>query len=203
LHEKQSLDEKGAVYLSVVDKEAAKLDKMVKDMLIFGRHTPIQKEQIDLGSLVADIRLTLHDEFSHNGIRLVCQCNEESKTVPLDRNKICSALSNLLYNALHASAKGKEVRLSIQTEDHLLRITVEDEGSGIPEEHLNRIFQPFFTTKPQGTGLGLAITQRIVKEHSGEIHVESKIGSGTRFTLSLPIFDHAADVKNTPEDLWV
>jgi signal transduction histidine kinase len=66
---------------------------------------------------------------------------------------------------------------------------VEDEGSGIPKEHLDRIFQPFYTTKPQGTGLGLAITQRIVKEHGGEIRVESTPGNGTPFIMSFPIFE--------------
>jgi signal transduction histidine kinase len=66
---------------------------------------------------------------------------------------------------------------------------IEDEGAGIPKEHLDRIFHPFFTTKPQGTGLGLAITQRIVEEHGGEIRVESTPGTGTRFIMSFPIFE--------------
>lgn len=75
---------------------------------------------------------------------------------------------------------------------------VEDEGAGIPKEHLDRIFEPFFTTKPQGTGLGLAITQRIVKEHGGEIRVESTPGSGTRFILSFPILEETPVLKNKP-----
>jgi len=66
-------------------------------------------------------------------------------------------------------------------------VVVEDEGSGIPKEHLDRIFQPFFTTKPQGTGLGLAITHRIVKDHGGDIRVESAPGNGTRVSMSFPI----------------
>jgi two-component system, NtrC family, sensor histidine kinase HydH len=202
LREKQSFEGKGALYLDIVEQEAAKLDKMVKDMLIFGRHSPMQREEVELGLLVDDIHQVLDEEFSRNGVKLVCKCDERWKRVPLDRNKVCSALSNLLYNALHASAKGNEVRLLLQTEDHLLRIMVEDEGAGIPVEHLNRIFQPFFTTKSQGTGLGLAITQRIVKEHSGDIKVESRIGGGTRFTLSFPILDHTTEIENIHEEPW-
>jgi len=200
LRENQSLEGKGASYMDIVEQEAAKLDKMVKDMLFFGRQTPLQMEEVELGSLVDDIRKVLDEEFSNNGIKLVFQCNEGWKRVPLDRNKVCSAISNLLYNALHASAKGKEVRLFIQSDDHLLRIMVEDEGPGIPAEHLHRIFQPFFTTKPQGTGLGLAITQRIVEEHNGDIRVESNIGNGTRFVLSLPIMDQAPVIKKKHEE---
>jgi len=65
-------------------------------------------------------------------------------------------------------------------------MVVEDQGVGISEEHLDRIFQPFFTTKPQGTGLGLAITHQIVKDHGGGIKVDSKLGNGTRVSMSFP-----------------
>ena len=202
LHEKLQLDGKESSYLDIVEQEADKLDKMVKDMLIFGKYTPLLIEEIELGSLLDDIRQILDEEFSHNGIKLVFQCDERWKRVPLDRYKVGSALSNLLYNALHASTKGKEVRLLVQSNDNSLVIVVEDEGSGIPTEHLDRIFQPFFTTKPQGTGLGLAITQRIVKEHRGDIRVESTIGKGTRFILSFPIINQDEVIKYESREVW-
>jgi signal transduction histidine kinase len=189
LREKPTGDEKGASYLEIVDREAAKLDKMVKDMLAFGRHAPLQREDVEVGSLVEDMRQILDAEFHQNGIRLVCRYQEGGKRVPLDRERIRNALANLLHNALEASSKGKEVRLLVQHDLHFLRIMIEDEGAGIPKEHLDRIFHPFFTTKPQGTGLGLAITQRIVKEHGGEIRVESTPGTGTRFIMSFPIIE--------------
>jgi signal transduction histidine kinase len=195
LREKQLLEGKSASYIDVVEQEAAKLDKMVKDMLIFGKNTPLKIEEVDLDSLIDDMRQVLDEEFYHNGIKLIFQCNEGGKRVPLDRNKVCSALSNLIYNALYASSKGKEVRVSLHSDDYILRIIVEDEGPGIPAENLDRIFEPFFTTRSQGTGLGLSITQRIVKEHNGDIRVESKIGNGTRFVLSFPIMDQATIMK--------
>lgn len=189
LREKLTVDEKGVLYMEIVDREADKLDKMVKEMLAFGRHAPLQREEVEVGSLVEDVRQILDEEFRQNGIRLVCRCQKSGKRVTLDRERIRNALANLLHNALHASPKGKEVRLLIQYDLHCLRIMIEDEGVGIPKEHMDRIFQPFFTTKPQGTGLGLAITQRIVKEHGGEIRVESTPGNGTRFIMSFPILE--------------
>ncbi len=195
LREKELPEGKRASYLDIVEKEAAKLDKMVKDMLIFGKDTPLQREEVELDSLIDNMRQVLDEEFYHNGIKLVFQCNEGGKRVALDRNKVCSALSNLIYNALYASSKGKEVRVSLHSDDYLLRITVEDEGPGIPAENLDRIFEPFFTTKSKGTGLGLSITKRIVTEHNGDIHVESKIGNGTRFILSFPIMDQVTVMK--------
>jgi len=107
----------------------------------------------------------------------------------LRSREVRHALANLLQNALQATSKGNEVRLLVQSDQHILQMVVEDEGAGIPKEHLDRIFQPFFTTKPQGTGLGLAITHQIVKDHGGEIRVESTPGNGTRFIMSFPIFE--------------
>jgi signal transduction histidine kinase len=129
------------------------------------------------------------EEFRDNGVRLVCRCQEGIKKVGLDREKVRHALANLLQNALQATSKGKEVRLLVQSDQHILQMVVEDEGAGIPKENLDRIFQPFFTTKPQGTGLGLAITHQIVKDHGGKIRVESTLGNGTRFIMSFPIFE--------------
>ncbi len=201
LREKETLDEKAASYLEVVEREAAKLDTMVKDMLAFGRHAPLHREEVEVGSLAEDMRQILGEEFRHKGIRLVCRCQQNAARVTLDREKVRNALANLLHNALDASPRGKEVRLLVQPDKHFLRITIEDEGSGIPKEHLDKIFHPFFTTKPQGTGLGLAITQRIVEEHNGEIHVESTPGNGTRFILSFPIIDKEPLLNHKPDEV--
>jgi len=186
IREKQNPADKVASYLEIVDQESAKLEKMVKDMLSFGRFAPLNKQEVDVRALVEELQQILGDEFRDNGVRLVCKCQEGMKEVGLDREKIHHALANLLHNALQASSKGKEVRLLVQNDHGILHIVVEDEGTGIPKEHLDRIFQPFFTTKSQGTGLGLAITHQIVKDHGGDIKVESKPGSGTRIVLSFP-----------------
>ena len=178
---------KAMTYLQIVDKESAKLEKMVKDMLAFGRFASLRREEVEVGSLIENMRDTLEEEFRENGVTLVCRCQERTRKVSLDPEKTRQALANLLQNALHASPKGKEVRLLIRPNQSILEMVVEDEGPGIPQEHLDRIFQPFFTTKPQGTGLGLAITQQIVKEHGGEIRVESSPGAGTRVFLSFPL----------------
>lgn len=75
----------------------------------------------------------------------------------------------------------------VRTEQDILQLVVEDEGAGISEEHLDRLFQAFFTTKPQGTGLGLVITKQIVEQHGGEIRIESTPGYGTRVFLTFPV----------------
>ncbi|MDD5230630.1 MAG: ATP-binding protein, partial [Candidatus Marinimicrobia bacterium] len=102
--------------------------------------------------------------------------------------KITQGLINLLENALDAIASGGTVKLRVASSGRKkFSITVEDDGMGIPTENLNRIFNLYFTTKPNGTGLGLAQVYQIVSEHSGEIEVISRPGQGTRFVLTIPI----------------
>jgi two-component system sensor histidine kinase HydH len=184
IRENQSPGAKVASYLEIVDQESAKLEKMVKDMLSFGRLAPLKKEEVEIKSLVEDMQRVMVEEFRDNGVALVCRCQEGITKASLDREKVRQALANLLQNALQASPKGKEVRLLVQNGPGVLQMTVEDEGAGIPQEHLDRIFQPFFTTKHQGTGLGLAITHQIVQAHGGHIRVESSPGKGTRICMS-------------------
>jgi two-component system NtrC family sensor kinase len=97
---------------------------------------------------------------------------------------------NLLANAAQAvSVKGGEVRISTRTSGEFVTVAVSDTGGGIPSEHLNRIFDPFYTTKPvgEGTGLGLSISFGIVERHGGTITVETEMNKGTSFTVRLPI----------------
>jgi len=186
IRESHALTDKASSYLEIVERESAKLEKMTQDMLCFARQMPLQREEIEVDSLFEEVRQALQEEFRKRGVRLACSCDVLSKRAMLDRQRVCQALVNILQNALDASPGGKEVRLRASRNGGSLRIVIEDQGTGIPAEHLERIFKPFFTTKPKGTGLGMAITQRIVKEHGGEILVETSQGVGTRISLDFP-----------------
>jgi signal transduction histidine kinase len=97
------------------------------------------------------------------------------------------ALLNLTKNAIAAMPGGGRLDLSVERVEDEVRISVIDDGAGIAEEDLPKIFEPYFTTKENGTGLGLTITFKIVKEHRGEITVKSRPGQGSTFTISLPV----------------
>jgi len=190
-----SLDKKTASYLEIVDSESAKLDKMTQDMLSFGRFAPLQKKEVEVSSLVEDVKRMLHDEFKDSRVHLICGCECRTRA-NLDAEKVRQGLVNLLQNALQASAEGGEVRLLANCDRNAFNFVVEDQGVGIPDANLDRIFHPFFTTKSRGTGLGLAITQRIVREHGGHIEVKSVPGKGTRFTLVFPILGEIPILSN-------
>jgi signal transduction histidine kinase len=104
-------------------------------------------------------------------------------------------LMNLILNALDVTEKGGKIEVSVAPVGGFLEIEVRDHGPGIPDHILPHIFDPFFTTKARGkgTGLGLAISQGIVQKHGGELRVETAVGEGTRFTVSLPVTDLPMD----------
>jgi two-component system, NtrC family, sensor kinase len=103
------------------------------------------------------------------------------------KNQLQGVWINLLVNCFDAIDKSPGIiRISTQYADKMFRVTIIDNGKGIPQEHLNRIFTPFFTTKMvgKGTGLGLSVSQRAIKDHQGSIQVESIVGQGTKITVS-------------------
>ena len=105
---------------------------------------------------------------------------------PLDAERVRQALTNLLLNAVQASPAGTPATASAATEDDALVFTVRDRGPGIPPEELERIFEPFSTTRPTGTGLGLAVAQRIVQMHGGTLTAADDPGGGASFRLAIP-----------------
>ncbi len=197
IRETEALDPRASEYLDIVERESARLENMTKDMLAFARQAPIQREEVDMRSFLEELRVSLQIPFKEKRVRLICSCEPKEISVPIDRERMRQALLNLLQNALHASTEGKEVRLTAVMDGDSLKIAVEDQGKGIPRQDLDRIFLPFFSTKPKGTGLGLAITRAIVKEHGGGISVESAVERGTKVLLDLPITRSQSPVNDS------
>ena len=107
--------------------------------------------------------------------------------VPLDEDEIRQVLVNLMENACQAMTSGGSLTVGTKAQGEQVEIIIGDSGCGIPQEHLNKIFAPFFTTKSRGTGLGLAIVKQIVEQHDGTIIVDSSLGKGTTFRIDLPL----------------
>lgn len=173
-------------YLRIVERESARLEEMTRSLLSFARQAPLARQEVDPGAFLEELKETISLDFHDRGIHLVCTQHDCKGPLLVDRERVRLAVVNVLQNALHASQEGGEVRLQFHQDRETFRVVVEDEGAGIPEEHQDRLFRPFFTTKPKGTGLGLAITMRVLKEHGGDIRLASAPGKGTRVTLKFP-----------------
>jgi two-component system, cell cycle sensor histidine kinase and response regulator CckA len=187
---------RAAKRLEESEKAAMHAGELVRRLLAvnFGGE-PAAKKQINLVPLIRDAALfVLHS----SRIESVVELAEELWGVEADGGQISQALSNLLINAVQAMPEGGRVTIRAHNvhlehgKPHRLPpgeyvlIAVEDEGCGIPDEDIQKIFDPYFTTKPDGTGLGLPSVLSIVKKHGGAVDVSSTIGVGSRFEIFLP-----------------
>ena len=160
------------------------LGRMVNDMLGFAAGTDKCDETVDVNELLADVRLTLEPQLEH-GTELRFGVGDTSLRVAGNKDALKGALLNLVTNACQACGAGGIVTVAARRDGNDIELTVEDNGPGIPEEVLPRLFEPFFTTRPQGTGLGLAVVQAVAAAHEGDIRVASS-SSGSTFKLRIP-----------------
>jgi two-component system, sporulation sensor kinase E len=174
-------------HLGVVDEEIERLNKTVVDFLFAVRPMDLKLREADVGTLLAEMAEFMGPEAERAGVVVALELGEALPRVRLDERYMKQALLNLVKNALAAMPGGGRLVLRAEGEADEVRVTVEDNGTGIPEEDLPKIFEPYFTTKDNGTGLGLTITFKIVKEHGGEISVASRPGQGSAFTIALPV----------------
>jgi two-component system NtrC family sensor kinase len=176
-------------YLQTIDEEIFRCKRIIGGLLEFSRARTPEKRPLDLNSLAEKAAELVGHQMKLKQIALELRLHPGLSHLFADDGQLRQALIALLMNALDATPRGGQVTLETRAEgtDRVV-LTVADTGTGIAREHLDKIFNPFFTTKPvgQGTGLGLAICHGIVASHGGEIRVETEPGQGTRISLVLP-----------------
>lgn len=174
-------------HLAVIDEEIDRLNKIVVDFLFAVRPMDVSLREGDPAALLEGVAEIVRPEAESYGISVETHIAENIPPILFDERLMKQALLNLAKNAIAAMPGGGSLVLSVERVEDEVRISVIDDGSGIAEEDLPKIFEPYFTTKENGTGLGLTITFKIVKEHRGEITVKSRPGQGSTFTISLPV----------------
>jgi two-component system NtrC family sensor kinase len=179
-----------ADFRQVVPKEINRLNNLVDNLLKLGKTNIIRLQSVNINIFIEDI-IKLYDNcLKNNGIRLIKELNPVSG-IKADPEQLAQVLNNLIINAIQAMPDGGEIEIKtsalIFKEKENIVIEVSDTGIGITEDKLKDIFEPFVSSKDEGMGLGLAISYKIIKDHGGEIEVESRIGQGTTFRLYLPI----------------
>lgn len=165
-------------------EEVAALKRIVTEFSEFARMPKPSVSNQPLNPVI-ESAVSLHRNEAGN--RLVWQAGDDVPPVAIDREQIGRVVTNLVSNALWASAPDGSVVITTGVREGKVVLRVADTGSGMPQEVLEKVFTPYFTTRPGGTGLGLAIVQRIVEDHGGNIEIESDEGRGTVVTISLPV----------------
>ncbi len=173
-------------YVSVAKGEVNRLDYIVTQFLQAVRPSAPQFKQASVNEVVAKTVELLNPELDNRGLQTRLRLNPKTPSILMDALQIQQALVNLVKNAMQATTRGGVITLQTGERADEVFIRVSDTGAGIPQEQINRIFEPFYTTKKKGTGLGLMIVRRIVRAHSGRIELESEAGRGATFRVWLP-----------------
>lgn len=181
-----SLDKLGK-YLEVAKGEITRLDYTVTQFLQAIRPSQPQIKPASLNDVVRETLDLLRPELENRGLAVAQNLAKQLPRALIDGAQIKQVLVNLIKNAMQSMTKGGELTLETAASGDSVYVGVADTGGGIPAEQLNRIFEPFYTTKKKGTGLGLMIVQRIVRDHGGRIELESHVGRGTKFRIWLPL----------------
>ena len=172
-------------YAREIHKESQALSHMVTDFLNFARPVMASIDEVDLAELLSN---TIADLKNLRPGNYDVRFNSSGKVVvPCDPTLMRQSFLNLLINAAEALDRNGVIQVSVDAlKGRAVRIVIQDNGHGMPEDVAGKVFIPFFTTKPHGTGLGLALVQKIVLAHNGRIELRSAPGKGTKFTVTLP-----------------
>jgi two-component system, NtrC family, sensor histidine kinase HydH len=170
-----------------VQEEADRLRGILDDFLRFAGKVEMTLETVDLRRLVGELADFFMPQAEEVQVVLRTALADQPVRCRVDANLLKQAMLNLMINATQAMAGGGEMLIRLAGDDTLARIEVIDTGPGIAAEDVPNLFRAYYSTKAGGTGLGLPTTRRIVREHGGDIRVDSEPGKGTRFILSLPL----------------
>ena len=172
--------------LEVINEEINRLNGIVVDFLFAVRPMDTTLILGSLNKVVADLVEFLEAELTQAGIRTELDLEKHDDTVLMDERFLKQALLNLVKNSMHAMTDGGKLTFKTKRNGDAMSIQLVDTGAGIPEDVLEKIFEPYFTTKDFGSGLGLTLVYKIVKEHGADIQVNSKVGTGTTVTIAFP-----------------
>ncbi len=188
--------DKGYQELSVIISQTKRMTRLMRQLLDFARPKLVSLQAIDINAVIQEVLDFVHIQFNRGEIRISKQMSAELPMVYGDPALLYQVFLNIIVNSFHAMPNGGELRVYTrkQTSDQettKVVAEVEDTGEGILQEHMGKLFTPFFTTKEpgKGTGLGLAVTKRIVDEHGGSIEIESQVGQGTKVSIRFNAFE--------------
>jgi two-component system, NtrC family, sensor histidine kinase HydH len=178
-------------FLGIIEEEAARLNEISSNFLDFSKPAPLNLKRCSINAIVEATVDLIRQEATDRNLELIVLKDENLPLMPCDFSRIKQALLNLLINAMDASTEGDTISVFTEAFGSGVQIIIQDTGKGMSAEETENIFKPFYSTKTRGSGLGLAIVDRIIKEHGGELEVDSMPGKGTRFIMTIKALEHA------------
>ncbi|MCP6761660.1 MAG: hybrid histidine kinase/response regulator HrmK [Fischerella sp. CENA71] len=195
-------------YLTIIQSSSKHLLALINDILdlskIEANQLEIQWEQVDLQKLCRNVLIILKEKATNKGLKLSLELDPNVNTLLADSLRLKQMLLNLLFNAVKFTTNGS-VGLQVKLNNSWIYFTVWDTGIGISQEHQAKLFQPYFqiynsvVSQHEGTGLGLVVTRKLAELHGGRVEVESELGSGSRFTIVLPLKQQDEEIQEDAE----
>lgn len=173
--------------LLIIKEEVDRLNRIVMDFLFTVRPMNAELSYDELNRVVRELLDFMKFELSEAGITVDTDLTKTGPQILMDERYMKQAVLNILKNAISAMPDGGRLRVQTVQKGNELLLKISDTGVGIPDEHMDKIFEPYFTTKDFGSGLGLTLVYKILKEHMGDIEINSKVGEGTSITLRFPV----------------
>ena len=172
-------------HVPVMLSELARINKIISEFLLLAKPGVQKFENVKIRYLIREVVTLLDTSAIMKSISITSEFSIDDTTVECDPDQIKQVLINLLKNSIEAMDDGGQIHIHVFEKDNMIHIQIKDTGNGIPQEALERIGEPFFTTKPKGTGLGLMICDRIIEHHHGKMDISSVQGKGTTVTINL------------------
>jgi signal transduction histidine kinase len=191
LKEDLANDPKTVVDIEIIEKQANNCQRIVNDLLHFSHAGHPDKSFSSVNECVLTVVDMFKHQFDKNQVHISTDMQDDLPLLNMDQEKMKQVLVNIVTNAVQAINEDGAVQIATRYHRNrgLVTISIEDNGTGMDPEMISKVFEPFYTTKKpgQGTGLGLSLSLGIVEEHGGDIQLESAPGSGTKFTILLPV----------------
>jgi signal transduction histidine kinase len=184
-------NENSEMLFSIVKRNSTRINQLISDLLNSTKFSDLTYENISINDVLDETLKEAEDRIALTNVTVIKKYGINICNISVDKGKIKIAFLNIIINALEAmeNKPGSVLTLETNEENDKCRIIISDNGSGLEADAANRLFEPYFTSKPKGNGLGLTNTQNIILNHKGEISVETKKGKGTSFIISLNFAD--------------
>ncbi len=186
---KLDLDERSKKHLKYILINTDIANKIIKDLLNFASPEDLVFENEDINEIINNILESAAPRCLENKIKIIKDISSDKLELYIDKIRMENAIMNFISNSIEAMPEGGKLSVSVKMEkiSEKVIIKISDTGEGIPQENIDKIFEPFYTSKKDGTGLGLALSFQTVKSHSGELDIESKLNEGTTIKISIPV----------------
>lgn len=184
---KDNTTEEGKKYLHVMESEMERMESILSELLYLSKPSKAFEEKVSLLQILKEVVQIMQPHAYSNNVFIQLKSEDNCNSTILGNvNQLKQVFINLVKNAIEVMKKGGTITIELKDVHNKIQVSVQDEGIGIPEENLSKLFTPFFTTKEQGTGLGLCLVKKVVDEHQGKIVVKSTVGVGSTFILEFP-----------------